>query len=236
MRTEFKREMNRNYMVLHPETEMNETYSLRMLSENRITGLLPFREKRVDGESYLYFNITSKQALSRMMEYRFFTAKEIRQIMEDLLMAMASLEKFLMDGDQLALDPDLIYVDPDDLKANFCFIPGTEGSFEINFRKLSRYILDHVDHTDGDAVILAFALFKAGEKENFGIADLESCLRAGEKNDREAGKMETYERKIQGGCIDDKRELRADQEEKQPVPGEFYVGKQERREGKKSGK
>ena len=43
MRTEFKREMNRNYMVLHPETEMNETYSLRMLSENRITGLLPFR-------------------------------------------------------------------------------------------------------------------------------------------------------------------------------------------------
>lgn len=78
MRTEFKREMNRNYMVLHPETEMNETYSLRMLSENQITGLLPFREKRVDGESYLYFNITSKQALSRMMEYRFFTAKEIR--------------------------------------------------------------------------------------------------------------------------------------------------------------
>lgn len=236
MRTEFKREMNRNYMVLHPETEMNETYSLRMLSENRITGLLPFREKRVDGESYLYFNITSKQALSRMMEYRFFTAKEIRQIMEDLLMAMAALEKFLMDGDQLALDPDLIYVDPDDLKANFCFIPGTEGSFEINFRKLSRYILDHVDHTDGDAVILAFALFKAGEKENFGIADLESCLRAGGKNDREAGKMETYERKIQGGCIDDKRELRADQEEKQPDPGEFYVGKQERREGKKPGK
>lgn len=48
--------------------------------------------------------------------------------------------------------------------------------------------------------------------------------------------METYGRKIQGGCIDDKRELRADQEEKQPDPGEFYVGKQERREGKKSGK
>ena len=38
-------------MVLHPETEMNETYSLRMLSENRITGLLPFREKRVMGKA-----------------------------------------------------------------------------------------------------------------------------------------------------------------------------------------
>lgn len=51
MRTEFKREMNRNYMVLHPETEMNETYSLRMLSENRITGLLPFRENGSMGKA-----------------------------------------------------------------------------------------------------------------------------------------------------------------------------------------
>lgn len=55
-------------MVLHLETEMNETYSLRMLSENRITGLLPFREKRVDGESYLYFNITSKQHIQSDQE------------------------------------------------------------------------------------------------------------------------------------------------------------------------
>ena len=49
-------------MVLHPETEMNETYSLRMLSENRITGLLPFREKRVDGESYLQTDNSSIQS------------------------------------------------------------------------------------------------------------------------------------------------------------------------------
>ena len=185
MKTEFKREMNRNYMVLHPEKEIGGSYALRMLSENRINGLLPFQEKRIDGETFLYFNITSRQSLARMMEYRSFKAKEIRQITSDLVVTMTALERFLMDGDQLCLEPDMIYVDPDDLKANFCLLPGSGSQFEESFRKLARYILDHVDHTDGDAVVLAFALFRAGEKENLGIRDLEKCLRAGERDGKE---------------------------------------------------
>ena len=54
-------------MVLHPEKEIGGSYALRMLSENRINGLLPFQEKRIDGETFLYFNITSRQSLARMM-------------------------------------------------------------------------------------------------------------------------------------------------------------------------
>ncbi len=46
--------------------------------------------------------------------------------------------------------------------------------------------------------------------------------------------METYERKIQGGCIDDKENYGQIRKKKQPDPGEFYVGKQERREEKKN--
>ena len=186
-------------MVLHPEKEIGGSYALRMLSENRINGLLPFQEKRIDGETFLYFNITSRQSLARMMEYRSFKAKEIRQITSDLVVTMTALERFLMDGDQLCLEPDMIYVDPDDLKANFCLLPGSGSQFEESFRKLARYILDHVDHTDGDAVVLAFALFRAGEKENLGIRDLEKCLQAGERDGKEdifgenTGKEKLYE-------------------------------------------
>ena len=186
-------------MVLRPENEIGGSYALRMLSENRIAGLLPFQEKQIDGETFLYFNITSRQSLSRMMEYRAFKAKEIRQITSDLIVTMTALERFLMDGDQLCLEPDMIYVDPDDLRANFCLFPGRGSRFEERFKKLARYILDHVDHTDGEAVVLAFALFRAGETENLGIRDLEKCLMAGEKAGNEenlrvnAGKEALYE-------------------------------------------
>ena len=78
-------------MVLHPEKEIGGSYALRMLSENRINGLLPFQEKRIDGETFLYFNITSRQSLARMMEYRSFKAKEIRQITSDLVVTIGKV-------------------------------------------------------------------------------------------------------------------------------------------------
>ena len=54
--------MNRNYMVLHPEKEIGGSYALRMLSENRINGLLPFQVKRLDGETFVFFYFTSRQS------------------------------------------------------------------------------------------------------------------------------------------------------------------------------
>lgn len=130
-----------------------------------------------------------------MMEYRSFKAKEIRQITSDLVVTMTALERFLMDGDQLCLEPDMIYVDPDDLKANFCLLPGSGSQFEESFRKLARYILDHVDHTDGDAVVLAFALFRAGEKENLGIRDLENVCGREKETGKKIFSGKTLERK-----------------------------------------
>ena len=154
-----------------------------------------------------------RQSLARMMEYRSFKAKEIRQITSDLVVTMTALERFLMDGDQLCLEPDMIYVDPDDLKANFCLLPGSGSQFEESFRKLARYILDHVDHTDGDAVVLAFALFRAGEKENLGDPG-SGKMSAGGRKRRER-------RYFQGKTLERKRLYEAERKNGQ---GEYGTG------------
>ncbi|MFQ8777167.1 MAG: hypothetical protein ACLR78_06775 [Roseburia sp.] len=95
--------------------------------------------------------------------------------------------------------------------------------FEESFRKLARYILDHVDHTDGDAVVLAFALFRAGEKENLGIRDLEKCLTGGRKetgkkiiSGKHTGKEKLYEaeRKMVGNMGQGQQESCRDTREK----------------------
>ena len=46
-------------MVLKPGPGKNEEYTVRMLTENRIPGFLPFREKQVDGERWFYYDVTS---------------------------------------------------------------------------------------------------------------------------------------------------------------------------------
>ncbi len=180
---EFRREQNRNYMILHPEAEIQDRYTIRMLSENRMEGLLCFQEKRVDDEIRHYYDITSRQPLNRLLEHRSLKEAEIRNLVLDVVLALRQLERFLLDENQLCLLPEMIYVEPDIFKSRFCLIPGRKGDFSENFRMLAQYLLDHVDHSDGNAVMAAFGVFKESRKENFGIEDIERCVRKCERKE-----------------------------------------------------
>lgn len=173
---EFKREMNRNYLIMKPESGRNEKYAVRMLIGNRIPGFLPFHEKQVDGELRYYYDVTSKQPLERILEYRNLTGTELERLLADLLSALRQLERFLLDESSMSLKPELIYVEPDSFKSCFCLIPGHYEDFSESFGGLAQYLLDHVNHRDGDAVVLAFSVFRESRKENMGIEDIEKCL------------------------------------------------------------
>ncbi len=66
--------------------------------------------------------------------------------------------------------------------------------FSQGFRELSQYLLDHVDHRDGEAVVLAFAIFRESRKENFGLEEIGKCLEKA-RAESEAGKNGEEEEK-----------------------------------------
>ncbi len=163
-------------MVVDPIPGCHENYMIRMLHRNRISGLLAFQEKQVDGCRKYYYDITSRQPLNRILEKRCLTAAEFRKLISDLLFTLRQMERFLLDEGQLCLDAGCIYVEPDTFQAGFCLVPGKFGAFAEEFTELAQYLLDHVSHSDGEAVLVAFAVFRECRKENFGIDDLERCL------------------------------------------------------------
>ena len=184
IRVEYKREMNRNYMVAIPEGRQEAGYAIRMLSENPIPGFLPFQEKKINGDVRYYYDITSKQPLERILEYRNLTGEELRHLVSDLVFSLRQMER----------------------------------DFPNTLRDLSQYLLDHVNHEDGRAVILAFSIFKECKKENFGMEDIERCL---QKPEREAVEKEAESRTFP----QQKREIRQQAEwepekeqEKEQIP------------------
>lgn len=187
VRMEFKREMNRNYMVVMPEERQKTGYVIRMLSENPIPGFLPFQEKKINGDVRHYYDITSKQPLERILEYRNLTGEELKRLITDLVFSLRQMERFLLDESQVILEPEYIYVEPDTFKCFFCLMPGKTGDFPNALRELTQYLLDHVNHEDGSAVVLAFSIFRECRKENFGMEDIERCL---QKSGSEAAKNE----------------------------------------------
>lgn len=173
---EYRREMNRNYLVLKPEPGGKGRYAEKMLGENKISGLLPFHVKKLDGQCWYYFDITSRQPLSRMLEQRTMNGNEIRQLISALLHTLKQMERYLLDEGQLNLNPNFIYIEPESFRCYLSLVPGYNKNFSDEFCELAKYLLDHVNHMDTEAVVLAFGIFQESRKLNFGMESLERLV------------------------------------------------------------
>ncbi len=180
-------------MVIRPQATGNETYAVRMLSGNNIRGRLSFQDKNLNGEVKYYYDITSKQPLSRILEHRNLSGDELKELVSELLYTLKQLERFFLDEGQLCFLPEYIYVEPASFKASFCLIPGRKTEFAAELCELSQYLLDHVNQSDGEAVVLAFSIFKECRKLNFGMEDIERCLRQQDLQKRENREMESVQ-------------------------------------------
>ena len=80
---QYKREMRHNYLILEAAGTEEENFEIRMLTENSIEGLLKFRVKQEEIGRYYCYEITSKQPLSRLLEFKEIKKEELMQYLED---------------------------------------------------------------------------------------------------------------------------------------------------------
>lgn len=185
----YRREMNHNYMIIEALNSDSECYESRMLSGNTIEGLLKFRQKITETGMEFYYEITSKQPLSRLLEGKLISYEEIRKILLAAARILSRVEEFLLKEEQILLAPEFIYVDPEQFSLFFCILPGYSRSFPEAFTELLQYILEKVDHQDHRSVVLAYGLYHESLKENYGMDDLLRYLASVEN-----GKTEWEER------------------------------------------
>lgn len=188
MEISYKREMKHNYLVIEGENQEN-SYEVRMMAGNVIEGLMRFRMKLVDDSCQYCYEITSKQPLSRLLENKSLTTREIRQLFLEMSRTLNRMEEYLLKEDQILLQPDYIYVEPELFAVEFCLIPGRKGSFPAELCKLLEYLLGKVDYRDNECVVMTYGMYRESLKDNYGMEDLLKYLVcAGQQEE-----AETYE-------------------------------------------
>lgn len=175
-RISYRREMKHNYLMIEGDTELECNYETRMMLCNSIEGLLRFRIKKVDIQCYFCYEITSRQPLSRLLESKHINAKEIRQMMMDIAHTLTVMEGYLLKEEQILLEPDFIYVEPELFRVELCLLPGRQGDFPGDMSRLLEYLLGKVEYQDKDAVVIAYGLYRESMKENYGMTDLFQLL------------------------------------------------------------
>ena len=167
IKAEYRRELNRSYMVVKTTVPgISGQYAYRMIRENRIKGLLPCQERVVDGESCLYFDISSRQTLGQFYEGKKLSAVRISRILGSVVQMQQELGEYMLDGESLLLEPGCMFADVETEEFFFCFYPGWKAT-DHAYAGLADFFLESVDHGAEHAVNLAYQFYKLSKMPGF---------------------------------------------------------------------
>lgn len=201
-----------NYLILRCPEDGKDDYQYRMLAVNRIQGLLACSARVIDGESFLYYCITSKQSLARKYGYCSISEEQLKTFLYAVAAMVKSLSEFLLDTAKIIMDPEYIFYDETREQYYFTYFPWIERNKKQC--ALFEYLAERVDPADEIARIVAFRLCELSEKDGFvltaEILDHEYSMARGTDSEDQEDKKEKRESCSGNGKI---MEIQEQQEE-----------------------
>ena len=124
MEVTYQRDLDHNYMILENETVTGEEYTVRMMEHNAIPELLKCQLRRLNGKTYLYYEITSRQPVSQIYEISTMKSRDIKMLLSGIQNGLTKARQYLLNFENFLLDPEYIYMDPENGKVQLCYCPG----------------------------------------------------------------------------------------------------------------
>ena len=82
MRTEYKRDMNHNYLILTGDERIDtDSYQVRMIVANAVPDLLQCRIQGIDGKFMVYYDITSRHSMTALFEEKKMDLESLQVIL-----------------------------------------------------------------------------------------------------------------------------------------------------------
>ena len=158
MKSEYKRDINGNYLVLYENEEPDtSSYQMRMLVGNSIPSILKCRVQGVDGQFMVCYDITSKQSLLSLYEEKKMGYEDLQMILGGFVQVMEDMSEYLLNPCRLVLKPEYMYVDVEKRQIYFCYgiyRRALEDSFHLEYIKKELYQdREEIEKTVGSSIL-----------------------------------------------------------------------------------
>lgn len=213
LKTEYVRNLNCNYERVPLEEKPKENrYQYCILNRGGIRFLLPCSLRYIDGEAFLYYDISSTQNIAQLFEGRTLDREWMRDFLWGMERMQQELRRFLLEDRNVIWSPEQIYQDLEKKDFFFMYIPYCQR--ETGFKQLLEFWVEHIDYEDEALVEFVYGLY-----EQYTVAG-DTCLsrqifenfKEVEKKERKRLKSPVTERAVE-------QELK--QEPEQKMPQEF---------------
>lgn len=170
MKTYYKNDLKRAYMIIECEAEEMEDYQIIMLKENEIPGILKTDLRFVDNKSQYYYDISGKTSFKMLHEKINLTLEDMKGLVNELLQAINTLKKYMLDEKCILLEPEYIFCEGE--KYYFCYYPSCEQNIGKEFHRLTEFFVREVNYRDEEGVHFAYTLHKATMEKNYSIEEI----------------------------------------------------------------
>ena len=171
MEVSYKRDLNRNYLIINNNSI---DYQIRMLMENSSAGFGKIKLSNWDGEESIMYDVTGLQSMDRFFSRKKIGFDEFAEILYSISKMVNECARLLLDSSGLIMNPEYIFWDINEEKPVWIFYPYEEHNNQIS--TLSEFILDHIDNTDSRVVKAAYELYKKSKGESISSENLFTLL------------------------------------------------------------
>ena len=155
----YERNNGVNYAVIDTKEEWKceDDYEVKMLMLNTPEYFLHITMNYIDEKNSIYYDISSKQQLSKLFEYGKVTMEDVESLFDNISRMVRVVDEYMLNLDRVILNPQDIYVSLSDKKYSFMYSPvAGEKDFYDKMRSLFEYILERFDHSVKKSSLVKF--------------------------------------------------------------------------------
>ncbi len=174
MKTYYKNDLKKAYLILEGEEGEQEDYQAVMLKENDVEGLLKTDVRYLNNCGQYHYDISGKTSFKTLHEKIQLTYEDMKRLVENLLQTIQNLRKYMLDANCILLDPEFIYSDAKQFY--FCYYPPCREDAKQAFHQLTEFFVKEVDYKEEDGVHFAYTMHKMTMEENYSIEEIMQSL------------------------------------------------------------
>lgn len=210
MKTYYKNDLKKTYLILDGEEGEQEDYQIVMLRENNIAGLLKTGVRYMDNQPHYHYDISGKTSFKTYFEKMKLNYEDMKCLVGDLLQTIQTVRKYMLDANCILLESEYIFYDQE--KFYFCYYPNCRKDAKESFHQLTEFFVREVDYKDEEGIRFAYTMHKMTMEENYSIEEIMRTIVSQEPEEKvEVATVDYTERmeqvNIENDLIEEKNDL-----------------------------
>lgn len=120
---EYETQGTTNFLVYKKkESDVLDSVTVGMISNNKIEGILPFVYQQIDNDSYFKYNISSLNTLTEYFQ-GMVSKKRFIKVMSSLVNAFTQADEYMIEFSAVVLEQDYIFVNPKTAEVEMIVLP-----------------------------------------------------------------------------------------------------------------